>query len=78
MLHKRLSGYSKKEYIYIPYGADKGDCLYCPRGVLRRDEQVENSFEAREGYICPECGTVFLEHSNRYFKRVAVWRRLFR
>lgn len=77
MLHKRLLAYSKKEYVYIPFGADKGDCIYCPTGVLRRDEEVESVFNKREGYICPDCGAVFLEHSNRYFKRVAVWGRFF-
>ena len=78
MLHKKLSGYSKKEYIYIPYGAEKGDCMYCRKGVLRKDVQVEMTFGSKEGYICPDCGAVFLEHSNRYFKRIAVWRGLYK
>ena len=77
MLHERLGVYSRKEFIYIPYGAEKGDCIYCKHGVLRREKQVEESFESREDYICAHCRAVFLEHSNRYFKRVAVWRGLY-
>jgi hypothetical protein len=50
-----------KDLVFIPYGADKGDCPFCNSGVLARDIYVENSFCVREGYSCDICGTAFIE-----------------
>lgn len=63
--------YAWKELIYIPTGAEKGDCPYCFSGVLRRDDRVQNMYKCKEGYICAGCGTVFLEVGHRYFGRSA-------
>ena len=73
MLHVRPSEHDCQELIYIPMGAEKGDCPYCYTGVLRREDEVQKVFNCKEGYICAGCGTIFLEHSNRYYGRVAVW-----
>ena len=78
MLHVRSSGFSRNELVYIPMGAEKGDCPYCYVGVLRREDDVQQAYNCKEGYICAECGTVFLELGNRYYGRVAVWRGLHR
>jgi len=72
MLNDTLSGYDKKELVYIPYGAEKGDCPFCSAGVLRRDYRIEEIYKSREGYICPVCGTIFSELCNRLFRRIAV------
>ena len=50
-----------KELVYIPAGADKGDCPYCSTGVLARDQEVEQSEQVREGYICDTCGRHFIK-----------------
>jgi len=73
MLHVSPDRYEEKELVYIPYGAEKGDCPYCFTGVLRREEDVQEQFHSKEGYICAKCGAVFLELGNRYYGRVAVW-----
>jgi len=77
MLHVKPSGYERQELVYIPYGAEKGDCPFCYKGVLRRDGNVQRTFNCKEGYICAECGTVFLELGQRYYGRVAVWRSIY-
>lgn len=59
--------YVWKELVYIPTGAEKGDCPYCFKGVLRRDGVVQKMYGCKEGYICADCGTVFLEVGHRYF-----------
>lgn len=64
-------GYDQKELVYIPMGAEKGDCPFCYHGVLRRDPKVEDIYDLREGYICAECGIVYGEIFNRFFKRLA-------
>jgi len=76
MLHVKPSGYDHRELVYIPMGAEKGDCPYCFSGVLRRENEVQEAFKCKEGYICAQCGTVFLELGNRYYGRVAVWQGL--
>lgn len=63
--------YDLKDLVYIPFGADKGDCPYCYYGVLRRDEGIETKYSVREGYICPRCGVIFTELFKRRFKRIA-------
>ena len=73
MQHVRPSEYDRQNLIYIPMGAEKGDCPYCYTGVLRREDEVQNTYKCKEGYICAGCGTVFLELGNRYYGRVAVW-----
>jgi len=73
MLQTDPSRYNERELVYIPYGAEKGDCPYCHTGVLRREEVVQSAFKRKEGYICAKCGTVFLEIGGRYYGRVAVW-----
>jgi len=76
MLHRQPQGYIKENLVYVPMGADKGDCPHCNGGVLRRENTVQESFSVREGYICARCGTVFIESDyRRYFKRVAAWGR---
>lgn len=72
MLRNLFNNYNYEELLYIPYGADKGDCPYCFYGVLRREEEVENKYNVREGYICPNCGAMFTELFKRNFRRVAV------
>lgn len=76
MLHVKPNWQRSQELVYIPMGAEKGDCPYCYTGVLRREGDVQEVFQCKEGYICAECGTVFLELGNRYYGRVAVWRSL--
>lgn len=51
----------KSLFVYIPRGADKGDCLNCSTGVLFRDETVEEAFDVKEGYRCDKCHTPFIE-----------------
>lgn len=65
---------NKKELVFIPYGADKGDCPFCGY-VLRREGTVENRFNVKEGYVCDHCGTLFVELHGRYFRRIAVDKR---
>lgn len=60
------------ELVYIPYGAEKGDCPHCYCGVLRREVEVENKYKVKEGYICYKCGAMFIEVFPRNFKRVSV------
>jgi hypothetical protein len=62
------------DLVYIPVGAEKGDCPHCYVGVLRREEEVQDVFHCREGYICANCGAIFLEKQPRYYGRVAVWK----
>jgi hypothetical protein len=72
--HRKLierCDYDQKELVYIPMGAEKGDCPYCYYGVLRRDPQVEEIYNLREGYICAKCGVVYAELYNRFFKKLA-------
>lgn len=76
MLHLKPREYNLDELVYIPFGAEKGDCPFCFLGVLRREEDVQRVYKCKEGYICAKCGTVFLDQGNRYFGRVAVWRRI--
>jgi hypothetical protein len=76
MLHIDPNEYDRRMLVYIPTRAEKGDCPYCYTGVLRRDDDVQRVFNCKEGYICAECGTVFLEFGNRYYGRVAVWKGL--
>jgi len=64
-----LSLYDNKELVYVPWGADKGDCPYCDKGVLRRDEKTEEIFRVSEGYVCDLCRTRFTELARRYFYR---------
>lgn len=82
MLHKRYNNYeipcNKKEMVYIPFGADKGDCPYCINGVLQRDDNVEKNYDSKEGYVCPICVTPFLEINNRLFVRGSIWNKLYR
>jgi len=52
---------NKDLFVYIPYTADKGDCLKCPEGVLERDINVEEEFCVREGYSCDTCGARYVE-----------------
>lgn len=52
---------NKDLFVYIPYTADKGDCLVCPDGVLARDSNVEEEFCVREGYTCDVCGAHYVE-----------------
>ena len=68
--------YDPEKLIYIPYGAEKGDCPYCYYGVLRRDPDVERIYKIKEGYICAKCGTVYEELFGRRFKRIAIDRGL--
>lgn len=72
MLRNLFNSYNYEELLYIPYGAEKGDCPYCSRGVLRREEEVESKYKVNEGYICPDCGAVFTELFGRNFRRIAV------
>jgi len=51
----------RKYLIYIPHGADKGDCPFCQEGVLGRESQVERTFRVAEGYRCDLCGRAFIE-----------------
>jgi len=72
MLRNLFNNYNYEELLYIPYGADKGDCPYCYHGVLRREEEVEQKYKVKEGYICPTCGAMFTELFGRNFRRIAV------
>ncbi len=72
MLHTIFNNCDYKELLYIPYGADKGDCPYCFYGVLRREEEVEIKYKVKEGYMCPTCGAQFTEFFKRNFRRIAV------
>jgi len=65
---KKLTNLDKKDLVYIPMGADKGDCPYCTTGVLRRDPDVEKIYNEREAYICARCGVIYVEMIKRYFK----------
>ncbi len=72
MFSNLFSDCNYEELLYIPYGADKGDCPYCFYGVLRREEEVEEKYKVNEGYICPTCGAMFTETFKRYFRRISV------
>ena len=72
MLYTACTWGEKRELVFIPFGADKGDCPFCYPGVLRREGAVENRFNVKEGYVCDHCGTMFVELHGRYFKRIAV------
>jgi len=81
MFHRQLKkfndyGYNFKNLVYIPYGAEKGDCPFCFTGVLRRDPDVEELYLMKEGYICARCGAVYEELVGRYFNKIAVDRGL--
>jgi len=65
-------GYDVKSLVYIPYGAEKGDCPFCSFGVLRRDKDVESLYKMKEGYICAKCGCVYDEIFGRYFQKIAI------
>lgn len=54
--------------IYVPFGSDKGDCLFCKTGVLVRDEDVQKFYKVDEGYKCDTCGKSFIEGINLIFK----------
>lgn len=60
------------DLVYIPFGAEKGDCPHCHYGVLRREGFVEDKYNVKEGYICVNCGAMFVEAVPRNFKRIAV------
>ena len=66
-LSRLFNRYNPKELVYIPYGSDKGDCPYCLKGVLRRDENIERKLEVKEGYLCTTCWSSFTEVGRRYF-----------
>lgn len=74
MLHKRFVDYSYdvKNLVYIPFGAEKGDCPFCYYGILRRDPDVEKLYQIEEGYICAKCGCVYDEVFGRYFQKIAI------
>lgn len=76
MLFNFFNNYNHEDLVYVPYGADKGDCPHCFYGVLRRESDVEKEYKVNEGYLCPRCGAVFLEVFKRNFKRIAVKKRL--
>ena len=69
---KEYYGYDPKELVYIPTGAEKGDCPYCYHGVLRRDPTVEQIYDTKEGYICANCGIVYDELFRRFFRKIAI------
>jgi hypothetical protein len=54
----------RKSLVFIPFGADKGDCPFCTAGVLARDFLVEQSFCVNEGYSCDKCRMSFIEAVN--------------
>ena len=56
-----IQSVERKDLVYIPYGADKGDCPHCLEGVLERDSTVESMFKVREGYKCDICCRNFIE-----------------
>jgi hypothetical protein len=60
-MQRKASTPDKNLFVYIPRGADKGDCLNCSTGVLYRDKTVEEAFGTKEGYRCDTCGTPFVE-----------------
>jgi len=60
----RIPGYS----IYVPFGSDKGDCLFCDDGVLARDTDVQKFYRVDEGYKCDKCYRVYIEGINMIFK----------
>jgi hypothetical protein len=78
MLHRRPYNCNKDNLVYIPYGAEKGDCPYCFTGVLRREEEVQNKFSCKEGYICAQCGVVFLEKQRRYFGKITSYQGIYK
>lgn len=51
----------RRDMVFIPIGADKGDCPRCIEGVLRREHEVEKQHKVREGYQCDTCGRHFIE-----------------
>lgn len=78
MLNKAKTPFDSKELVYVPFGADKGDCPFCYSGVLIREKKVETRFNVREGYVCSLCGAIYVEKGTRYFKRIAVDRSFLR
>jgi len=58
---RKASSPDKTQFIYVPRGADKGDCVVCSTGVLFRDQTVEETFGTKEGYRCDTCNTPFIE-----------------
>lgn len=72
MLFNLSNDYNHEDLVYVPYGADKGDCPHCFYGVLRRDAEVEKRYNVNEGYLCIKCGALFIEIFKRNFKRIAV------
>lgn len=50
----------KKNMVYIPVGAEKGDCPFC-EGVLYRDSKSESDFRVPEAYTCDCCSSRFFE-----------------
>ncbi len=78
MLNIAKAPFDSKELVYVPFGAEKGDCPFCFHGVLRREKNVEIRFNVREGYICGMCGALYIEKGMRYFKRIAVDRSFLR
>jgi hypothetical protein len=76
-LKMRFSVRPSKVDVYIPHGAEKGDCPYCFTGVLFRNVDKEAVLGVRELYTCASCGIDFVENfsvGRRYFsKRVPVF-----
>ena len=48
--------------VYIPDGADKGDCPYCFFGVLYRDAELQEQHTVAELYTCDLCREHFIEN----------------
>ncbi len=51
----------KKVMVYIPVGADKGDCPFCITGVLARNSNIEKTLRVPEAYQCDTCARPFIE-----------------
>lgn len=60
-MKRKASAPDKHLFIFIPVGAEKGDCCVCSTGVLYRSETVEEAFGTKEGYRCDKCRTPFIE-----------------
>jgi hypothetical protein len=67
-LKRLFEEYNKGELVYIPEGAEKGDCPYC-KVSLERDLLCEGLMGIKEAYICPTCESIFVELARRYFIR---------
>lgn len=56
------------ECVYVPLGADKGDCPFCQEGVLGRNLEMQKLYKVDEAYQCDICGRIYIEGIRLMFR----------